>query len=145
MNRITLSDKPVKMIMENDIASDIVYADKQIKDQFDKIANKLMSVNDPRDFFFVVLDKKETVMGMITFDEIKNVLNKKQYTKKFGDLKIKPNILLYTDSIKDAMNKLRDEPYDIILIVDKNCKYFGKVKATTIQKRLNELFDTLSS
>ena len=147
MSSINISDKPVKLIMENDIVSDIVYASDKVYDKINLLSDKIDKLNDPRDFFIVVLESVDNkIKGIITFEQL-NLLSEKLSKNKDLNfdtlLDTTPILLGYKHSIREVLDTFeKNKNCNVILIKNNDGNYMGKVKRTNIQKRIKELLNT---
>lgn len=141
---------PLKYVMENDILSDVVYSNQSIKDSLEKFKNKLL-VDDSRDFFMIVIsDKLNIFMGILTFLELKNMLDdekKNLIDKKFIDIMNTKNPhLTDKNTIQDVLNLFEShKKLNIIPILNKDKKYVGKVKRSNIDEMIKQLIKSLSN
>ncbi|MGV8086660.1 MAG: hypothetical protein ACP5N1_03445 [Candidatus Woesearchaeota archaeon] len=149
MAPIDFADKPVRLIMENEIVSDIVYEDDTIKSRISLVLRKLeKSTDDPRDFFIVVLEKiSNKIKGIITFEDLANLTTAFEKDKKltFKKFVSSPTVILYTESIQKTIKLFESKDVNIVLVKNEDESYVGKVKRTTLDKRLSDLVNTFRS
>jgi len=146
---IDFTDKPVRLIMENDIVSDIVYENDVVDSKKKKILKRLESSMDLRDFFIVVLDvETDKIKGIITFKELQDVISewKKGKNVLFKDAMVSPTTICYSESIQKVVSLLESsKSVNIVLVTNENNKYLGKIKRTNLDKRLNDFINTFKS
>ena len=147
MSSLYLSDKPIKMIMENDIVSDFVYASDEVRYKLDFIYKRIDNLKDPRDFFIVVLESENNkiIKGIFISKQLEHFSEKLEQNENltFDGLYKKPMLLNYKASISDALDIFeKNVDCNIILIENENKRYMGKIKRTNIKKRIKEFIRT---
>ena len=150
MSAIDFTDKPVKLIMENNIVSDIVYEGDLVKNNLKIILDKLDSTRkDPRDFFIVILERNTNKLkGIISADELIKMTRayEKNNTIKFDPFCVKPLTVLYSESIENMVKLFESKKtIDIILVINEEGQYMGKIKRTSLNKKINELIAMFAS
>ena len=149
MSCVNLSDKPVKYMMENDILSDFVYGSDRVHDRLNFLYDKLNKLDDPRDFFIVVLKPvNNEIKGIITFDDLDSLYKQlgQNHDLRFGSLYREPFLFDYRQSISSVLDVFeKNDNCNVVLVTDENNGYAGRVKRTNIMKRVNDLRKILDS
>ena len=140
MGRISILDKPVKMIMENNVVSDIVYTSDKVNEKMNVVSTKLKELEDPRDFFIVILEPENNkIKGMLIFGDLDSLFEQlnKDRNLTFEKLSnIKPLSFGYKQPIRDILNAFENnKEQNIILIKNDDENYMGKVRRSNIVKR----------
>jgi len=119
-----------EMPYENNISGDIVSIRDTLESELIKVSRKLEDKNKP--FFLVVLDDNNKIKGVITRDELREMLNE---AKKGSDFKIefedyaKKHVVFEEneDAIKGLKELKKVENKGFVLIKNKEGNYVGKI------------------
>lgn len=130
--------KITKNLYENNISEDIIRVDDTLQSEMPRISKKLN--NSGREFFFVVLDDDEKMVGIITKTELFEVLEK---AKECSNLKIgfkdyvkKHITMLEGGDYVEALKELKkSENKGIVLIKNRNGNYIGKILLSIVLKK----------
>jgi len=158
-----LKKKPIRLIMENNILDDVVHLSDPLGDLFSKIDDKIK--NSFRDFIIVILNSDNEVYFIITYKEFSKFLSifskflgfskkgNKIDSKKLG-AKVEDIMDLEQFSIKKGINAIEadaivqraldimdENKLEVLVVVNKEDKYLGKIKRSSLRKRVDEVID----
>src|SRR6185437_1655705 len=154
---------PIRLIMENNILDDVVHLSDPLGDLFSKIDDKIK--NSFRDFIIVILNSDNEVYFIITYKEFSKFLSifskflgfskkgNKIDSKKLG-AKVEDIMDLEQFSIKKGINAIEadaivqraldimdENKLEVLVVVNKEDKYLGKIKRSSLRKRVDEVID----
>jgi len=143
MSSTNVFSKPVKTIMENDVLSDIVHEDEELLLAKNFIKRLSEIENSPNEFFVTVIDNANVVKGIVTRADLETAANKIAKNKRvtFREVASTPVIMKEGDSIRCALDTFEQKNTRIILIVNEQNVYVGKLRISTIRKKIMDLFD----
>ena len=153
-----LKKKPVKLIMENNILDDVIYLNDNLEKLFRLTETKLD--HSFRDFLIVILNESNFVQHIITYREFEDYMNIfRAFVNKIEDkdkpidanvselnlnkfkIKINNNAVNSNTEVEDALNIVKENKLEVLVVVDSEKKYLGKIKRSSLKKRVNELLD----
>lgn len=157
----TLKKKPAKFIMENNILDDVIYLNDNFDDLIKKVNKKIHK--SFRDFLLVILNSqdknevqfiithKEVISFMNAFtDQLMNIKNKglelskaKIQEIKLDEFKINfgKNAIEETLEVQKALDSIRENSLEVLVVINGDYKYVGKVKRSSLKNRIAELID----
>lgn len=155
MNTHDLMKLSVKLFMENDVSSDVVKTTDTLFDVIDKVA--LKTKGSSLDFLIVIVDESFKAHAVITYrnlteliedlssklssekqEELKRPISEFGYDKKFP-------ITYFVSSSEDNAQKVLDwfkaDKTDIVIALDENGKYIGKIKRNPFVEKIKLLLN----
>lgn len=157
-----LKRKPSKLIMENNILDDVVYLNAPLKVLFNKIDEKFEK--SFRDFLIVIINSKNEVNYIITYKEFPSFItlfsnflgylkkddkiDSKKLKNKVEDLDLKPfslnkgiNAITADIEVQKALDIMNENNLEVLVVVNNENKYVGKIKRSSLKKRVDEVID----
>jgi hypothetical protein len=151
--------KQLKLVMENDILSDIVLIDnKEIVSQLLQIIKLQVEKGNLQDFLIVFLDNNNFPKAVVSYDDaqllvtiFQKIVEEGKENKKIIGSNLKAEILKkfgkfeklnYDAPIGLAIEKLRDYPdEEVLIIVNEVGRYIGKIRRKNFTKNIRRLLN----
>ncbi|MFA7315520.1 MAG: hypothetical protein WC059_01805 [Candidatus Paceibacterota bacterium] len=136
MKLTELSKKPVKIVIENNISLDMIFPNDKRASLIEKIINKLGDDAGSENFLLVYVNEEHEIQAVMTSNDVTKlieVLSSNPAITKVSELNLEKEFpvkfkINSSDLIENLLDMFTREQTDIIIVVDEENKYLGKVK-----------------
>jgi len=156
----TLKKKPVRIITENNILDDAVRLSDDITILLDKTDEKINK--NFRDFLIVILNNTNKIQFIITYKELSSFLNTfRDFVSSYKSgktvnttkilvqqikldqfaIKLDNNAVEENIEIQKALDLIKNNHLEVLVVVDKQNKPVGKIKRSSLKNKFAELID----